>query len=432
MAKKKILIPGGKFSDWALVNAAHRLGMYVITSGSHRDAPAHQFSDEYVYADYSDMEAMLQLAKEKEIDYMCSCANDFGMMSTAYVCEKLGLPGHDSFETTWILHHKDTIKPIMQRLGIHTPYSEIFSDRDAAVEFIRNSEKKVIVKPADNVASIGVSSPEDAAQIDSSVDFAFESSRTKKIIVEPFITGFFAPFTSMIINKKVVAFFASAGTRFLEGERIAPDYPSYGKNNGSMVPCPYMEEFAPGIIDDIEKIARELDLVDGKFHGELMITPEHEAYIFDVHRRMSGFTEPWPEWNLSTGINWEDWIVKAECGMDLSDFPVGIKQTRYFHHRNIYAPKNGVIKRVIFDEYLTSHIYPKHEEKHFFLYDLVITDHRHQPIIASFTDESETRARGNILRFEFDSEKECEFISNPANSDEFYKHITFEYEEIKN
>jgi len=428
MTQKKILIPGGKFSDWALVNAAHRLGLFVITSGTDRNAPAHQFADKYISADYSDKEAMLKLAKEEKVDYMCSCANDFGMLSTAYVCEKLGLPGHDSYETTWVLHHKDTIKPIMQRLGMHTPYSTIFEIKSDAIEFIRQSDQKMIVKPSDNVASKGVSTPETPEDIEKAVDFAFDNSKAKRIIVEPYISGFFAPFTSMLINQKVVAFFASSGTRYPEGERIAPDFPPYGKNNGGMNPCPYMDEFAPGIIEDINKLAKELHLVDGKFHGEMLVTPKHEAYIFDLHRRMSGFTEPWPEWNLSTGLKWEDWIVKSECGMDLSDFPVGIKQSRYFHHRNIYAPKNGILKKVVFDEYLTSHIYPKHEEVNYCLYDMVISDHIHQPVVDACISESETRARGNILRFEFDSIEECERISNPANSDEFYKHITFEYE----
>lgn len=429
MEQKKILIPGGKFSDWALVNAAHRLGLYVITSGNDAKAPAHQFADKYVPADYSDKEAMLQLAKDEKIDYMCSCANDFGMLSTAYVCEKLGLPGHDSYETTWTLHHKDTIKPILQRLGVHTPFSTVFDNREDAIRFVRNAGRQVIIKPSDNVASKGVSTPLKESEIEECVDFAFKNSKAKRILVEPFIKGFFAPFTSMLINQKVAAFFVSCGRRYPEGERIAPEFPPYGKTNGGMVPCPYMDEFAPGIIDDINRLAAELHLVDGKFHGEFVVTDDHEAYIVDLHRRMSGFTEPWPEWNLSTGLQWEDWIVKAECGLDLSDFPVGIKQNRFFHHRNIYAPRNGIIDRVIFDEYLTSHIYPKHEEKNFFLYDMIVTDHVHQPVVDACTNENETRVRGNMLRFEFDTYEECERISNPANSDEFYKHITFEYRE---
>ena len=426
--KKKVLIPNGNYSEWALVNAAHRLGLYVIVSGLNEDAPANQFADEYVKADYSDKEAMLALAMDKKIDYMVTNAHDDGMLSTAYVCEKLGLPGHDSYETTWTIHHKDTIKPIMQRLGLHTPYSEIFSDRQQAIEYIKKSDKRMIVKPSDNVASRGVGSPKTKDEIERVVDEAFSKSKAKVVIVEPFITGFFAPVTSMIIDKKVVAFFADAGFRYPEGKKHAPEYPMLKRNNGGMKPCPYMDEFAPSIIEDFNKLAQELNMVDGKLHCELMITPEHEAYIYDLHRRMSGFDEPWPEWNLTTGLHWEDWIVRAECGMDLSDFPVGIKQNRYFHYRNIYAPKNGIIKRMEFDEFLTSHLYPKHEEKKFFMYDLIVSDHEYQPLISAEVDVNKVDARGNQMLFEFDTEEECEFYSNPENSDEFYKHITFEYE----
>ena len=412
MTQKKILIPGGKLSDWALVSAAHRMGMYVITSGTHKDAPAHQFADKYICADYSDKEAMLKIAKDENIDYMCSCANDFGMISTAYVCEQLGLPGHDSYETCLNIHHKDRFKPIAKKLGIHAPVSEIFTESDKAIDYIRNSGKKMIIKPADNVASIGVSAPKTDEEIAPAVELAFAKSKEKKIIVEPFIEGFFAPVTSMIIDHKVEAFFANAGFFYPEGEVSGDEFPMNLRNNGQMWPSPYMDEFAPAIIEDFEKIAEELDLVDGKFHCELLVTPEHEAYIFDVHRRMSGFDRPWPDWDITTGINWTDWIVRAECGMDLSGFPRGIKQNRFFHFRNLYAPKNGIIKEMTFDEYLTSHMYPKCENRNFVVYNQFVVDHFHDSL--------------GEYWFEFPDVNEAERISNP-DLNNFYSHIKFTY-----
>ena len=414
MSQKKILIPGGKLSDWALVNAAHRLGLYVITSGTHKDAPAHKFADEYVCADYSDKEAMLQLAAEKQVDYMCSCANDFGMLSTAYVCEKLGLPGHDSYETTLTIHNKDRFKPLAKKLGIHSPISEIFTNRDEAIEFVKNADRPMIIKPTDNVASIGVSVPQTKDEIVSAVDFAFEKSKIKSILVEPYLEGFFATVTSMIINQEVVAFFANSSYPYPQGEILGPMFPANVRNNGGSRPSLYFEDYAPSIIEDFNKIAKELKLVDGKFHCELLVNPkDHTAQIFDVHRRMSGENTPWHEWNETTGTRWEDWIVKAECGMDLSDFPKGIKQNRYFHNRNVYAPKDGIIKRVIFDEYLTSHLYPKYEGKNYVIYNQFTSDHRHEPVAS--------------LDFEFDSRAEMETVSD-VSVDNFYPHITFEYE----
>ncbi len=413
--KKKILIPGGKLSDWALVNAAHKLGLYVITSGTHRNAPAHQFADEYVYADYSDKEAMLQLAKDKKIDYMCSCANDFGMISTAYVCEKLGLPGHDSYETTLTIHNKDRFKPIAKKLGLHSPVAEIFDNRDEAIEYVRNAGRPMIIKPTDNVASIGVSVPKTAEEVPAAIDLALSKSKIKKVLAEPFLEGFFATVTSMIINQEVVAFFANSSYPYPQGKVVGPAFPANELNNGGSQPALYINDFAPVIIEDFNKIAKELKLVDGKFHCELLIAPDHTAQIFDVHRRMSGESIPWHEWNETSGLCWEEWIVKAECGMDLSDFPKGIKQNRFFHNRKIYAPKNGIIDRVVLDEYLTKHLNHGYPGKNYILYNKVVTDYYHEPVAD--------------LKFEFASQAEMEKIAS-VTEDNFYPHVTFEYREI--
>jgi len=383
MTRKKILIPGGQFSDWALVNAAHRLGLFVITSGYRKTDPAHQFSDKYIKADYSDKEAILQIAKDENVDYICSNANDFGLLSTAYACEKLGLPGHDSYETTKYLHSKDSFKSLAKKLNLHVPSSETFSEENEAVKYLyENKDRKLIIKPADNVGSNGVIDSSDSSNFNSLVEFAFSKSKSHKIIIEEFVEGTFATATSMIIDKKVAAFFCDLWPIYREGENIYDKYyPQYNRCNGIVQPCPYMDDFEGYIIEDFNKIAEELNLVDGKLHCELMITPDHKAYIFDLHRRMSGFSYPWTEWDHSTGINWCDWIVRAECGMDLSEFPVGIKQTNFIHRRNVYPPKNGHITTVRFDDYLTSHIIPKREEKNFVLHDLIVTDYIHQPVI---------------------------------------------------
>lgn len=433
MERKKILIPGGKYSDLALVNAAHRLGLYVITAGTHKDAPAHAFADEYCCVDYSDKEAMLQLAKDKKIDYMCTCANDFGMLSTAYVCEKLGLPGHDSYETTLTIHNKDRFKPLAKKLGLHTPISEVFTDKETALEYAKSCGKKIIVKPVDNVASIGVSQPNTPEEMEAAIELAFSKSKIKTILIEPFIEGYFTTVTSMIINQEVVAFFADSAFFYPQGEVIGDEFPMNLRCNGGIQPSPYMEDWTPYIIEDFNKIARELKLADGKFHAEILVNPEtHEAQIFDVHRRMSGFAEPLPEWDYSTSLMWEDWVVMAECGMDLSDFPKGVKQDRYYHNRLVYAPRNGKLKKMIFDDYLSARMVPScfddqtmknmqcfhtnvtRGQKNFTIENVEITDHIHQPLTS--------------VKLRFNTMKENEYMADFAE-DHFYEHVTFEYED---
>lgn len=411
---KKIFIPGGKVEDLWLVRAAHRLGFYVITSGYNADAPAHKESDKYIKADYADKEEMLKIAKAENIDYMCSCANDFGMISTAYVCEQLGLPGHDSYETTLTIHHKDRFKPLAKKLGLHSPVSEILVSKEAALDYVKKTPGKIVLKPVDNVASAGVSIVETIDEKIAAIDYAFSKTRVGHILAEPCVEGFFVPVTSMIIDQKVVAFFATADLSYPQGKTHLPPIPISNLTNGSLNPSPFMEEFAPAIIEDFNKIARELHLVDGKFHAELLIQKDHTAQIFDVHRRSSGGAAP--GWNLVTGLCWEDWVLRAECGLSLDDFPRGIGQGFPYISRKIYAPRNGHLDKVIFDDYLTEKLIEPVDfaGTNYVLRDIEVTDHLYQPI-------------ADPLKFRFDDAKEMHDHFMPEN-DTFYDHVQFIYD----
>ncbi len=105
--KKKLLIAGGGHSDIPLIKAGKELGFHVITTGNNKDALGHKYSDEYHYGDFSNKEEILELAKKLKIDAICACSNDFSAITASYVAEKMGLSGHDSYETTLLLHRAE-------------------------------------------------------------------------------------------------------------------------------------------------------------------------------------------------------------------------------------------------------------------------------------------------------------------------------------
>ena len=119
--KKKLLLLGGSHAEIPLIKAAKELGWYVITTGNNRDGLGHPYADKTVFADFSNKEAMLELARTEGVQAVCSGCNDFALLSTVYVCEKLGIPGHDSYATSLEIHHKDKYRALATRLGIPTP-----------------------------------------------------------------------------------------------------------------------------------------------------------------------------------------------------------------------------------------------------------------------------------------------------------------------
>lgn len=89
---KKLLLLGGSRYLVPVIEAAHKLGLYVITCDYLPDNDAHKISDEYMNISIIDKDAVLKAAEEKQIDGVMSFACDPGVVTAAYVAEKMGLP----------------------------------------------------------------------------------------------------------------------------------------------------------------------------------------------------------------------------------------------------------------------------------------------------------------------------------------------------
>ena len=86
---KRVLILNISHNELRMINALKELGYYVIGTGGVPGLIGEKYVDEYIRADYSDKELMLQLAIDKKVDAVCACCNDFGVLSAAWVAEKL-------------------------------------------------------------------------------------------------------------------------------------------------------------------------------------------------------------------------------------------------------------------------------------------------------------------------------------------------------
>ena len=79
--QKKLLLLGGLRYLLPVIEAAHKLGYYVITCDYIPGNIAHKYSDEYHNVSIIDKEAVLALARELEIDGIMSFAVDPGVVT---------------------------------------------------------------------------------------------------------------------------------------------------------------------------------------------------------------------------------------------------------------------------------------------------------------------------------------------------------------
>lgn len=348
LTAKKILIPGGKVDDLFLVDAAHKLGLYVITSGTDESAPAHSSAEKYICADYSDMEAMLKIAEDEHINYMCSCANDFGYISTTYVCEKLGLPGHDSYKTALTIHNKDKFKKFAREIGLSVPGGDSFQDSASALEYLKahfeSSTQKLIMKPIDSCAGRGILEVERFSKCEEAVKNAFENSRLGRIVIEPYIKGQLHSASVFFVNQKVVFCFIEEG--FVNPENM------YGVMC-AVSPAKDKEKIKRQVISEFEKVSFALNLVDGKMHANFIVDDSGKVWIVEMHRRSSGDTYT-KFIEFSTGIKWNEQIVKSECGLNVKDFPMNAEQKGFNMILVFMAKSNGIYQGVYINDYLKS------------------------------------------------------------------------------
>ena len=249
--KDKVLILNGSHSELTLIEELKKLGKYVIATGNISDAYGNQYVDEYVRADYSDMEKILDIAREKQITGVVSCANDFGIITASYIAEKMNLKGHDSYETTVLLHQKDLFKEFALSNKMQVPFSQKFESFDEALEYKEKLNYPVIVKPVDLTGGKGVSKVENSKQYESAIRLAFERSRKKVVVVEQYIEGTYHSFSTFLVDKKVIAWFSD--NEYSNVYRFFVDT--------SAGPADYIDEVKDILIKQAEIAAEKLNLV---------------------------------------------------------------------------------------------------------------------------------------------------------------------------
>ena len=186
MKQKKLMLLGGLRYLLPVIEAAHKLGIYVITCDYLPDNIAHKYSDEYRNVSIVDKDAVLAVARELQIDGIMSFAVDPGVVTAAYVQEQMGLPGNP-YESVCILQNKDCFRNFLAQHGFNVPKAKGYASVEEAMEDTYWYPWPVIVKPTDSAGSKGVTRVDRLEDLEAALKVAFEHSLSGRIIVEEFI-----------------------------------------------------------------------------------------------------------------------------------------------------------------------------------------------------------------------------------------------------
>ncbi len=205
---KKLMILGGSRYILPVIEAAHSLGVYVITADYIPDNIAHKYSDEYVNVSVVDKNATLLEAKKRKIDGIMSFACDPGVVTAAYVAEQMGLPSVGSYEAVNILQNKGKFRKFLAENGFNVPVSKAYKDIELALSEADLFNWPVIVKPTDSAGSKGVTKVLKKELLKDAIKTAISYSIGKEFIIEDYLEqkGFSSDCDSFSINGRFVVF----------------------------------------------------------------------------------------------------------------------------------------------------------------------------------------------------------------------------------
>lgn len=343
---QRLMVLGGSRYALPVIKAAHDLGIYVITADYLPNNIAHKFSDEYCNISIVDEEATLKAAQERKIDGITSFACDPGVVTAAYVAEKMGLPSCGSYESVCILQNKGKFRRFLADHGFTVPVAKAYITFEEAVEdacFKNIFNWPVIVKPTDSAGSKGVSCVDNPKGLKAAIDFAISFSLSNEFIIEDFIApkGFPSDTDSFSIDGELK--FVSFNSQRFDAKADNPYTPAAYSWPSSMT-----EEHQKELASELQRLITLLGLRTSIYNIETRESNNGKAYIMECSPRGGG-NRLAECLEYATGVKLIENAVRAAMGMPI----IGITQKPYdgcWAEVVLHSKRDGIFKELWIDE----------------------------------------------------------------------------------
>lgn len=331
MKNRKILILGVGEAQLNLINEAKKLGYHVIVCDMRAESEGAKLADKFYCINYMDKDAVLEIAREEEIDGVISNSEP-AMLTVAYVSEQLGLPGN-SVKSIETLLSKTKFREVQKRAGVYSPAHYAVSTEEELFEKIQDIEYPIIIKPIESSGTRGTTKIEgfDESAIQKAFNLCKEFSRNDLVAIEEYVS-----MSSYSVNGAEI--FVKDREFFWEG--------LYLQNRSLQAPMVPMNEIFPvglsnneidKIKNAVEKVLIEAEIKLGEYNVETYFTENGEVFIVEINPRQGGNNLPL--------------LVKEHSGLDLTRLLVSttVGDMSYYNElKKITREHHFITQQVVF------------------------------------------------------------------------------------
>lgn len=308
---KKLMLLGGMRYLVPVIEAAHKLGVYVITCDYLPNNIAHKYSDEYCNVSILEKDKVLEKAKELKIDGILSFACDPGVVTAAYVAEKMGLPSSGPYESIEILQNKGKFRKFLTENNFNVPVAKQYTDIETALNDIEMFNWPVIVKPTDSAGSKGVTKVEEKDKLKDAINYALKFSHSNEFIIEDFLEkiGDSSDCDSFSVDGELK--FVSFSAQKFDENCENPYTPA-----AFTWPASISKEHQEELTNEIQRLLKLLDMKNSIYNIETRECTNGKAYIMECSPRGGG-NRLAEMIRYMTGVDMITNIVKSALGMEL-------------------------------------------------------------------------------------------------------------------
>ena len=335
---KKMLILGGAQKSVPIIEYAVKKGYYTILCDYLPDNPGRLLVDEYHCISASDMDRVLDLAKEKAVDGVVSYSSDILAKTAAFVGNRLGLPSNP-YLSVLILTRKDLFRDFLKKNDFNCPKAYAFGSLDEAKSLIGDDMLPVMVKPVDSAGSAGVTKVDHMPLFEGAFKKALEISGENKVIVEEYIQMDHECMIGgdiFVLNGRIVFYGLLNSHRGSEGSPFVPTGTSY--------PLFLDKERTEEVKRTLQRAVDLLGMRLGGFNVELMFDICGKLYIVEIAPRNGGNLIP-ELLKAAAGVDLT--AALADASMGISDIDFGHSgEGQYFSTYVIHSETDGILRQI--------------------------------------------------------------------------------------
>ncbi|NLF43522.1 MAG: ATP-grasp domain-containing protein [Bacteroidales bacterium] len=346
---KSILLLGGSSYLIPLIRVCKKYGIKVYTADYLPDNIAHKYSDGYFNVSVVDKEAVLALAKYLNVDGINAFATDAGVISMAYVAEKLNLPCAGSYSAIDILQTKPKFREFLKSNGFNTPKFKGYKSITCAINEIQDFNFPIMVKPSDSAGSKGIRKVSSINEFQDACQFALKYSIKKEFIVEEFIEkiGCSSDTDCFSVDGKLKYF--TTNSQYFDSS-----------SPGEYAPCAYIypslypEEVNVELKSELQRLILLLGLKTSVYNVETRIGTDGRVYIMEFTPRGGG-NRLSEMVRYAYGVDFIEATVLHSVGEDFNLSRMTPNKTLWTEII-LHSPKSGVFEGIEIDEKISNFI----------------------------------------------------------------------------